>query len=477
MKNLLQKIFILGASITLGGCMVGPDYDSPDKTMGAELLDFPDFTRAGTNWKQANPADIFMRGKWWNVFADSQLDSLLEKCRAENPDLKSLYYKVEQARENACMTRAQLFPHLNGNATYMRLQQSDYGILPSRGVFDDWITGAAITWDADLFGRVRSMLNSDRASAESLRDEYENMLLLLQSQTAKAYFTLCELTQQTRILEKTAEMRKGETAFIRNRVEMGTAGESDLQRALQEEHSTLDQLAQTRTAVALAGNMLSYLAGTTPSKLKFTGAEFPSRLPQIPSTIRSTLLERRPDIAAAERRVCAANYKIGAAQAAFFPTVTVTSAVGVDSTAFSKLMEAGTFSWGVSPQIYIPIFQAGRLLAQKRVALAKHKQVIEEYRGVVLKAVKEVEDSLAVAEFLAERQYQRAAAAEAARRLETLTQQQYEGGVVDYFSASQAHRFALINELECAKIRGERFRNCVDLIKALGGGWTKPKLR
>ena len=468
-----EKIFSASLLLALCGCMVGPDYESPDKTVGADIVDFPNFASGAADWKKADPADFLVRGQWWKIFADSRLDAILEKCRADNPDLKSLYYRVEQARENACMTRSQLFPHINGNGVYARIQQSDYGILPSRGVFDDWLTGASLTWDADLFGRVRSMLASERASAESMRDEYENMLLLLQSQTASVYFTLCELTLQTGILEKTAEIRKSETAFVRERVEMGIAGETDLQRALQEEHSTRDQLAQTRTAMALAQNMLSYLAGSTPAKFRVLRAEFPDKLPSIPVAVTSTLLERRPDIAAAERRVCAANYKIGAAQAAFFPTVTVTSAVGVDSTAFSKLMEAGTFSWGVSPQVYIPIFQAGRLIAQKRLALAKHKQTIEEYRATVLKAVREVEDSLAVAKHLQERQAERDAAAVAAKRVEELTQEQYDGGVVDYFAASQAHRFALINELECAKIKGERFRNCVDLIKSLGGGWTK----
>ncbi len=471
MKN--YRCALLLPVLFVSSCMVGPDYESPDATIGAAELDEPDFSNSGGIWKMAEPSDRLSRGQWWEIFGDERLNFYMEKCRSDNPDLKSLFYKVEQARENACMSASRLYPHAGGGAGYLRAGLSDRSVFSQLGVFDDWITGASLTWDADLFGRIRSMLHAQRANAQAMLDEYENMLLLLQASTASAYFTLRELCSSRDILKEAVEARSREREFIGKRVAMKTASDTDLQRAVEQEFSALAQLSELDEKIALVKNYLANLLGSSSLKMRIEADGLVGDPPQIPKAVPSELLERRPDIAAAERRACAANSQIGAAQAAFFPTVSITGAVGVDSTAFSKLFNASSFAWGVSPQVYIPIFQAGRLVAQKRLALAKHKQALEDYRSVVLKAVREVEDSLVRVSQLQKRYEYRKTACQAAKKVEAYTQAQYELGAVDYFAASQAHRYSLMNELALMEIRGERYRATVSLICALGGSWKR----
>lgn len=455
--------------------MVGPDYKNPNETIGTSELFVPEFKNSHKEWKVAQPQDNYKKEDWWKIYKDEHLNKMMVDCREKNPDLKSLFYRLEQARECACMTESQLYPWIGGNADYFRFQQSEHGVFPNLGVNDDWIAGASLTWDADLFGRVRSMLRAERANAESLLNEYENMLLVLRAQVAQNYFSLKQFEAERRLLLRTVEIRKSETEFIRAKVEVRSSGDVDLQRAIQQEYTTRDELTETENKIAVTKNYLANLLGTSAMKIDLKGGAFSADVPEIPKAFPSELLEHRPDIASAERKVCAANWQIGAAQAAFFPTVTLTSALGTDSTAFSKLTEASTFSWGISPQIYIPIFQAGRLIAQKRVALAKHKQTLEEYRSTVLKAILETENAIASSEHLKRRFDERNIASNAAKKVEDYTQAQYEAGLVDYFAASEAHRYALMNELVCLRLKGERYRNSVSLIKALGGSWKSQK--
>lgn len=471
----MKNFCILIMPIAFCGCMVGPDYKNPNDTIGIDETSFPSFACEYREWKEAHPADNLPRGEWWRIFGDANLDKLMLDCRDKNPDLKSLFFRVEQARERACMTESRLYPWVSGNAEYLRFQQSENGALPVFGVNDDWLAGASLTWDADLFGRVRSMLRAEKANAESMLAEYENMLLALRTHVAQTYFSLKQFESERILLEKTVKIRREETDFVRTKVGMRVSNDIDLQRALQQEHRTRDELVVVKNKISLSRNLLANLLGTSSDKIKGSFGSLTSAVPDVPKSVPSDLLECRPDIAAAERRVCAANWKIGAAQAAFFPTITITGALGTESSAFSKLIEASTFSWGVSPQIYIPIFQAGRLVAQKRVALAKHKEMLEDYRSTVLRAIRETENALSNSECLKHRFCESSSAAAAAKKVELYASEQYEAGLIDYFAASESHRHALEAELACIRIRGEQFRNCVALIKSLGGNWRNPR--
>ena len=441
-KSILQILLVAA----LCGCTVGPDYESAHKTVGErEVLDFANFKNDGGMWKNAKPQDNLPRGKWWEMFGDGKLSEYMLECERSNPDLKSLFYKVEQARENAMMKEGALYPHAVGSGDWFKTGVGDRSILRPLGTqFEDWAVGATLTWDADLFGRIRSMLSASRADAQALQNQYENALLSLRTQVATLYFSLREMQSLREVLEKTVAVRQSETKFVRDRFEMQTATEADVQRAVEQEFSAKTQLTDIIEKSALAKNMMANLLGTVPAKIEISPAPLGGNAPEIPAVIPSELLERRADIAAAERAVCAANARIGAAQAAFFPTVSITSSLGTESTAFSKLLNSSSFAWGVSPQVYIPIFQAGRLSAQKRVALAKIS-------------------------LSKRRTADRQRAADAARRVDEIAQTQYEGGVADYFQASEAHRYALLNQLALIRSRGDEFRAVVELIRAIGG--------
>ena len=473
MKKFFDKIPALLFVFAACGCMVGPDYENPGDSIGkGEILDFPAFENGGAAWKNAAPNDRSPRGDWWELFGDAELSGYMVECGKSNPDLKSVYYRVEQARESAKMNESRLYPNVAGGGDWFKTEVGDRSILrPLGSGFEDWAVGASLTWDADLFGRIRSLLAASRADAQTLQNEYENALLSLRTKIAALYFSIREFKAEKLLLEDTIKARSAETRFVRDRLEMNTASEADLQRALEQEFAAKAKLTDLLERLALSKNLMANLLGTSPAKIKIDLAPLGGNAPEIPSALPSELLERRADIAAAERAVCAANYRIGAAYAAFFPTVSITSSLGTESTAFSKLLNSSSFAWGVSPQVYLPIFQAGRLSAQKRVALAKHKEALEKYKSVVLNAVRETEDALAKVSLSKRRSQEREAASEAASKVDSIVKAQYECGAADYFQASQAHRYALMNRLALIKSRGDEFRAAVELVRSIGGTW------
>lgn len=469
----MRKIFILAASAALAGCMVGPDYKEASKA--AELpksVSAKDFARAdASTWKNAAPADSLPKGDWWRIFGDKKLDALLVRCCKNNPDLAAAFYRVEQAREAALLEKSGLYPHVGGRASYSRVGTSDNAAFP-RGAYNDWLAGFGLTWDLDLFGRVRSLLEADVADAQALHCEYQNLMLNLQANVAKTYFGIKALNSEIAVLERTLAVRKADTELVRQRVAMDYSTNIDLKRAIQQEHEAGAQLAACRRGAVLAENMLALLVGSTPGEIGVKFGELGENFPRLPKAVPSELLERRPDIAAAERRVYAANARIGAAQAAFYPTISLTANADLNAAKIEKLISAHSFAWGVSPQLYIPIFEAGRNVAKKRVALAAHKEALENYKAKVLAAFKSVEDSLSNIKYLEQEYVERKEVVAASQDVQRMTRVQYDEGYTDYFSVSDAQRLSLANERALIVLRGDRFNACVDLILALGGGWS-----
>lgn len=455
----------------LAGCMVGPDYVAPDSEIANLDLNKENFSRDAGLWKESTPLDGMPKGDWWSVFNDPQLRWLMEEAKKNNPDLAAAFYAVEQARQNARMSESELYPWASGNATYSRTGDSK-NLRSYQGTYDKWMVGLGLTWDLDLFGRVRSLLEAEIANAQAQLDAYQNVMLILQANVAQTYFTLCQYSSEIELLERTLAVRKDQSQFVERRVKFDFSSDLDLQRALQEEYDAAAQLAAVKRQQALAENQLAILVGKTPSQLKLKIKPLGDKLPKMPRAVPSQLLERRPDIAAAERAVYAANARIGAAQAGFYPTVSISANTGLSANKIEKLLDASSFSWGVSPEIYIPIFQANRIYAQKQVALATHKQTLEQYRSTVLNAIGEVENALADIDLLEAEYARRSEVTEASKKVEALTNKQYDLGYVDYFSVSDAQRQALLNEREQLKLKADRFRACVTLVKVLGGGWS-----
>lgn len=467
----MKRFLIASMVAALSGCMVGPDYEEPSTLVKLpEVLKEEHFYRDPGLWKDAAPSDSLVKGNWWAVFEDKELDLLLKKCAENNPDLAAAYQRVEQARESALMQKSDLYPQLDGNAYYSKVDSSK-NLQPSYGHYDTWLAGFGVTWDLDLFGRVRSLLQKEVANAQAQLAAYEALMLNLQANVAKTYFSIRSLTSEVEVLEVTLKTRREDTELVERRLKLDYSTQIDLRRAQQQEHDAASQLANVKRQLVIARNYLALLVGCTPSELKAEYAPLGRDFPKMPSAIPSELLERRPDIAEAERMVCAANAQIGAAQAAFFPTVSITANTDLSANKIEKLLNSSSFAWGISPQIYIPIFEAGRNIAQKRVALAAHKETLENYRSTVLSAIREVEDALVNIEYMAQEYTEKSKMLAAAKDVQRMTRIQYEQGYTDYFSVSEAQRLELTGARELIVLQGERFGACVDLIASLGGGW------
>lgn len=468
-------INILAAALGAGllcSCTVGPDYENPDSEVAKWDLTAEHFSRDDGLWKEAVPSDTLPKGEWWCIFSDTALDNLIALSSKNSPNLAAAFYAVEQARQNARMNEADLYPQASANADYARTGSSRNYQQSGSGTYNRWAVGVGLTWDLDFFGRVQSMVISAEGQAQASLDAYYNMMLILHTNVASTYFTIRQYVSEKDLLVRTLQVRKEQTEFVRRRVKFNYANDLDLHRAVLQENEAAAQLSAVERSIALAINQLAILVGVPPSKFKFEAKPLEEKLPQLPQAVPSQLLERRPDVAQAEREVFAANAQIGVAQAGFFPTVSITANAGMQSNNFEKLLDSASFAWGVSPQVYIPIFQAGRIYAQKQVALAAHKQALERYKATVLTAIGDVENALTSINHLNAEYARRREVTKSSLKVQDLTQKQYDLGAEDYFAVSDAQRLALSNERLQLALLGDKYRACVELIGALGGGWT-----
>lgn len=467
--NCSRALLCAAAAALLGACTLEPDYEVPETPLNAKVEALKSFKYAEGQWKQACPQDNLPKGKWWLIFNDDNLNKLIETCRANNPNLKSAFCAVEDARAKAFMTEGELYPWVNADAAYSRTGTSENS-ANYRGTYSDYALGLGLTWDIDLFGRVQALLASDTAEAQAVFAAYENVMLMLECETASTYFTILQYNSEIDILSETVKTREAQLEIIKNRFAANYSSKTDLKRAEQQLYEAKSQLAAVQTTKDTSVNYLAYLVGTIPSKFdEPTGNLVYAKLPETPLALPSTLLERRPDIAEAERKVYAANYRIGAANSAFFPTVQLTSSVGLDSQKADTLFNSASLAWGVSPNVYIPIFQGGTLWGQRKSAIAYHAQVVEAYKAIVLNAIYETESALSTIRDLKVEYEARAQTASASREVQELTKDQYEAGAIDYFEFTDAERLALLNERERINVMGNRFRAVINLVLAIGG--------
>ncbi len=467
MKKELKFSLLALSGLLLAGCTMEPDYERPETPLDAKAESLKEFKYAEGLWKEATPADS-IPAKWWEIFKDEDLSKLIETCRKQNPNLKAAFQAVEQARYKARMTESELYPWADGNASWTKTGTSK-NEASYRGTYEDYRIGLGLTWDLDLFGRVQALIKSDVALAEAQRSAYEAVMLMLETEVADTYFTIRQYNSEIKLLEETSQIRKTQVDINIDAAKVGHYSNLDVKRAQQQYYEAESQLAGVKKARAAAINYLAYITGTTPSKENGSAKELEETLPATPVVIPSQLLERRPDVAEAERKVFAANYRIGSAFSAFFPTVQITSSVGLASADIDSLLDSNSLAWGVSPKIYIPLFQAGRLIAQHDIALAEHLRTVEEYKAKVLFAIYEVETALSTIKILKDEYEARAQASAAAQEVKKLTKDKLDGGDINYFEFTDAERLALANERERIRLRSDQFHAIVGLIKSIGG--------
>lgn len=466
MKKLLTSLTLLAL---LSSCNLASDYEDPAKQESLEKAVADNFYHAKGIWAEVSPDKVLDKGDWWAIFGDATLDSYMKDLKEHNPDLKSAFYRVEQARTAAAMTEAELYPHLAGSASFARSDSSSNVPQTNTGLYNSWLIGTALTWDLDFFGRVRNLLASEVATAQATYAAYQNTMLILESEVATAYFTLKQYVSEEELLKETIDLRVEQLKLVEDREKAGGATLVDVERARQQLFEAKAQLAAISKAKELSKDYIALLLGTTRGNIEINESMLEASIPLAPKTVPSEILQRRPDVMQAERGVFSANELIGAATAAFFPTVAITASAELNSNRIEDLFKASSLAWGVSPSVYFPIFQAGRLYYQRKQSLYAHKEMLENYRSVVLKAINQVEDALVSIKYLDMEYNSRNEAMKASQSVANLTQKQYDLGFVDYFELSDSLRLLLVDQRSVISIKGDQYRELIKLMIASGG--------
>jgi len=454
---------VLGLALT--SCKVGPDYKRP------EVETPPDW-----RWKVAEPRDHVPRGEWWKVFSDPALDALQLGAAGANEELKAAMARVEQARASARVSGADFWPGVGVNPQYSRYRTS--GNSPSPVPFpipsftqSSWTVPFDLTYEVDLWGKVRRSFESSRNVAVGAEATRQSVLLTLQADVAANYFSLQSVRSVIELLRSTIAIREEAYGLFQQRLEAGLGNEFEVERARVEVETAKANLAASLRQEAAYENALAVLCGKPPSTFEVEVAPGPARLPQVAPDVPASLLERRPDVAAAERALAARNAEIGVAKAAFFPSVRLTVAGGTLSAEAKDLLDWESRIWALSPSISFPIFQGGRNRANLERARAAYEEGVALYRQQILVAFREVEDSLAALEFLREQVRARTEAARSARNARELSFARYQAGAINFLEVVDSEQARLLNEVARVETVNEQLLATVRLIKALGGGW------
>jgi len=469
MKHVSPLIALAVASL-LAGCAAGPDYKKPELAMPAAW-------QSATPFHAAQPADAAMKGNWWEVFHDGELNRLEQLALSRNQSLQVALARFEQARAQVDVTAAGLFPTLGLSAGAARQKSSADRPLSSYStpnysvVQNNNQVGFAVSYEADLFGRVRSTVAAANASAEQAAADLENTRLLLLTQLAADYFNLRELDSEIDVLRQGIVLQQKALDFIQSRHELGVASGLDLaqqQSVLDASRTQLELLQVQRSQFQHA---LATMTGTPAPEFVLAPALVAMTAPVLPAGVPSELLQRRPDVASSERAIAAANANIGVARAAYFPSMSLQANGGWNSNAMGNLLSAPSLLWSLGASFTQTLFDAGKTKAAVRIAEAGYTASVASYRQSVLVAMQEVEDGIDGMATLGRAASQAEASVRSSQRVLDLSNDRYSGGLDTYLNVITAQQTLLSNQRQAVKIRGQQMLTSVFLIKALGGGW------
>ena len=480
MNKPLRFTLSLGAAVlVLAGCAVGPHYQRPATDVPDAFKEASMSPEAAKLWKQAQPSDSMERGRWWAVFKDPRLNDLEEQAMAANQDLKAAAARVAQARALTKNTRAELVPRVDGGFGPTRQRASN----ASQGLAEDapnspttlWRAQAAVSYEVDLFGRVAAEVDAATANAQQSQALFRSILLALQADVAQAYFLVRRLDTEKALYRDTVALREKTLELIERRYAEGDISELDVARARSELESARSQSLGVDRQRAIAEHALAILLGKPPADFALASQPLQQIAVGIPAGLPSSLLERRPDIAAAERAMAAANARIGAAQAAFFPRLAITGALGYESSQLGDLLQWSSRAFLLGPlagaMLSLPIFDGGQRQAGLDRARAEYEEDVATYRQTVLNAFREVEDNLSSLRILGSQTKVQDAAVQSAARAAELSQIQYREGATSYLDVIDADRAVLQQKRVAVLLYGERAQAAVGLIRAIGGGW------
>ena len=459
------------AAALLTACASEPAYKKP------ELAELPAAWQGDTQFRTAAPDDGALKGNWWELYQDAQLNTLAQQALARNQNLQQAASRLEQARAQVTVVSSALLPAVGLQAGAGRNKTSADRPLAAYGTPNQSVTqnnfqlGVAVNYEADLFGRVRSSTHAAQASAQQAAADFENTRLVLLAELASDYFSLRERDAEIDVVQRSIELQQKAFEFISARHELGVASGLDLaqQEALLESSRTQLELLQNQRLQLL--HALATLTGTPAPSFTLAPALVSLAPPQVPAGVPSDLLQRRPDVASAERAVAAANAQIGVARAAYFPTVTLQANGGWDSNAMGKLISAPSLLWSLGAAATQTLFDAGKTTASVKIAEAGYTGAVASYRQSVLVAMQEVEDGMVGITALGRAGSQADAAVRSAQRALDLANDRYAGGVATYLDVITAQQTLLANQRSAVSIHGQQMNTSVFLVKALGGGW------
>jgi NodT family efflux transporter outer membrane factor (OMF) lipoprotein len=467
-------LIFAGGIVLLSGCVVGPKYVPPTVPPPP-----PAFKETPSNWTQASPQDQLPKGKWWEIYGDPQLNSLEETIAVSNQNLKVAYQEYMSARDLVRQARSQLFPTVAVQPTGSRdqLSKNRPNFVPSTASqYSDIVLPAEISYEVDLWGQVRRTIEASRENAQASAGDLENLSLSLHSELAFDYFSLRGLDLQKQLLDATVIDFEKALQLTQARYHGGVASDVDVAQAETQLETTRAQDIEIGVARAQFEHAIAVLTGQTASTFSLPPAPLTAAPPQIPLGVPSELLERRPDIAAAERRVASANAQIGIAIAAYYPQVSLSAGGGLESTAIGTLLQGPSALWSVGGSALETVLDGGKRRAVTQQARDNHAATVASYRENVLEAFQQVEDNLAALRLLDQELATQQVAVVSARRSVDLSTARYKRGITTYLEVLTAQSIALSDERTAADLMARRMTASVQLIKALGGGWDRSQL-
>ncbi|HZP66588.1 MAG TPA: efflux transporter outer membrane subunit [Rudaea sp.] len=454
-------------TVLLAGCSLAPPYQKPE-------IKTPDTYKEGGPWQEAAPSDAMARGDWWRDFGDTTLDELETRIPAANPDLAVAVANYAGARAFVAEARGSLYPELDAQAYATHNRQSDTRPLRSSSqpseYRDDYL-GAQLSYELDLWGRMRNLVAAGEASAQASAADLASVRLSLAADLADNYIAMRGLDAQSKLLADTIDAYTKALELTQNRFQGGIASGLDVAHAQTQLDTARAQASDVRARRALFEHAIARLVGEPASSFAIAPAVVDLPVPKVPVGLPSTLLERRPDVAAAERRTAAANAQIGVARAAFFPSISLTATGGYESTGMADWLAAPNSFWAIGPRALFTIFDGGRRHAREKEAQAAFDAQSARYRATALSAFQQVEDELALLNLLgAEARDEDAAVASAQKTLE-LALDRYRNGAVNYLEVVESQTAVLQAQRTALSLRDRRLEASVGLIRALGGGW------
>jgi NodT family efflux transporter outer membrane factor (OMF) lipoprotein len=442
----------------LSACAVGPDYKRPDVVEPAQF-------KEAQGWRQATPSDSLARGAWWELYGDRQLNELVLRLNSANQTVAQAEARFRQAQALVRSSRGAFYPTVDLSAGKTRASQgtgSSSASLSSSssGIRDTLNAQLGVSWEADIWGKLRRGLEANEASAEASSADLAAMRLSQQSELVQSYLQLRVMDEQTRLLQMTE-----------NQYRAGVSGKDAVAQAQTQLKSTQASLIDLIWQRAQLENAIAVLIGEAPANFKLAVSNDIPALPQIPVSLPSQLLERRPDIASAERAVIAANANIGVAKAAYYPDLTLSLAGGYSSSTYADWISLPNRFWSVGPKLAMTLFDGGQRSAEVDRTVASYDETVAKYRQTVLDGFREVENYMVQLKVLEDEAVVSNEALEAARESLRLTQNQYKAGLIAYLDVVQVQATALSNERTVLTLLQTQLVASVQLIAALGGGW------